>query len=73
MVVGRQLLTRLAVADVVLFLVAAVFNDHSTTSVDGIIWWLAIALFAVLIVASFVVMVLFLRGRTRGRRRARTR
>ena len=35
MLVGRQFLGRLAMVVVVLFLIAAAFNDHSTTSVDG--------------------------------------
>jgi hypothetical protein len=59
---------------VVLFLIAAAFNDHSTTSVDGIIWWLAIAGFGVLIVASLVVLVGLIRsGAKRGRRGRRSR
>ena len=40
MVVSRQACGYLAVADVVLFLIASAFNDHSSTSVDGIVWWL---------------------------------
>jgi hypothetical protein len=60
-------------ADVVLFLIAAAFNDHSSTSVDGIIWWLALAGFGLLIVAAFAVLVGFIRSRTKSRRPRRTR
>lgn len=67
---SRQVWSRLAVADVVLFVLAAAFNDHSSLSVDGVIWWLAIALFVVLIVVASATLVLFLRTRTK---RARTR
>jgi Na+/proline symporter len=65
---SRQTLGRLAIAVVVLFVLAAAFNDHSTTSVDGILWWIAIAGFILLIVAAFGVLVGFLLRRTRPRR-----
>jgi membrane protein implicated in regulation of membrane protease activity len=67
------MLGRLAVAVVVLFLIAAAFNDHSSTSIDGIIWWVAIAGFALLIVASCAVLVGFLFNRGKRTRRSRTR
>lgn len=73
MLASRQLLFRLAIADVALFLIAAAFNDRSSTSVDGIIWWLAIALFVVLIVVACVILIGFVRSRARRRRRPRTR
>jgi hypothetical protein len=69
----RQLLGRLAIADVLLFLIAGVFNDHSSTSVDGIIWWVAIAGFVLLIVAAVGVLVGFVLSRSKRRRRPRTR
>ena len=73
MLVSRQLLARLAMADVVLFLIAAAFNDHSTTSVDGIIWWVAIAGFLLLIVAAFGILVGYAWSRAKRPRRPRTR
>ena len=46
---ARQLCIWVVAADVILFLVASAFNDHSNTSVDGFVWWAALALFAALI------------------------
>jgi len=72
----RRAIVSLAIADVVLFLIAVAFNDHSNTSVDGIVWWLALLVFVLLIMAGIVVLSQFLRSRAkrpraRGRRRAR--
>ena len=58
-------------ADVVLFVIAAALNDRSSTSVDGIIWWIAIAGFVLLVAASFAVLVGFVRSRARRPRRSR--
>jgi uncharacterized membrane protein len=69
----RQLLTYLAIAVVVLFLLASLFNDRSSTSIDGILWWLAIFMFALLIVAVSVGFIQFLMARTRTRRPRRSR
>jgi ABC-type nickel/cobalt efflux system permease component RcnA len=71
--VGRQLLGRLAIAVVVLFVLAAAFNDHSSTSIDGILWWLAIAGFVLLIVVACVILVQFLRSRGKRRGQPRSR
>jgi hypothetical protein len=76
---NRQLLARLAMADVVLFVIAAAFNDRSSTSVDGIIWWVAIAGFVLLIAAALAILVGFIwtrrkrPGQPRSRTRTRTR
>jgi len=72
----RRAIVSLAIVDVVLFLIAVAFNDHSNTSVDGIVWWLALFTFVVLIMAGIVVLSQFLRSRAKrprgsGRRRAR--
>lgn len=56
----RQAATGLFLADVALFLLAAAFNDHSSTSVDGILWWLAIAVFVLIIVFGLGLLVQFL-------------
>jgi hypothetical protein len=71
----RQTVKAVIVADVVLFLIAAAFNDHSRTSVDGIIWWTAIVLFVLLLVAGSAGLLVHLRGRVKrpGRRPARQR
>jgi intracellular septation protein A len=73
MLASRQVWSRLAIADVVLFLIAAAFNDQGSTSVDGIIWWVAIAVFGVLIVVACVMLVGLIRSRARRPRRPRTR
>jgi hypothetical protein len=64
---SRQACRTLAVADVVLFLVAVAFNDHSATSVDGIVWWVALFVFVLLIVVGLVIFIQFLRSRRRKR------
>lgn len=69
----RQLFSGLAIADVALFVIAAAFNNQSSTSVDGIIWWLAIALFVVIIVLAFGLVIQFIRTRAKRPRRSRTR
>jgi hypothetical protein len=63
----RRAIVSLAIADVVLFLIAVAFNDHSNTSVDGI----ALFGFVLLILAGLVVLTQFLRSRSR-RTRARS-
>ena len=73
MVEPRQAFLGLFVADVFLFLLASLLDDHSQTSVDGILWWLAIALFVVLIAAACVVLVKFLFSRARRPRAQRAR
>ena len=65
MLTARQLCYGIVAADVVLFVVASAFNDHSNTSVDGFIWWAALALFAVLIALAFFIMCSFLWTRLR--------
>ncbi len=69
----RQVATGLFVTDVVLFLLAAAFNDHSNTSIDGILWWIAIAVFALLIMLGVAVFIQFLRTRRRRPKRSRAR
>jgi ABC-type nickel/cobalt efflux system permease component RcnA len=69
----RQVATGLFVTDVVLFLLASTFNDHSSTSVDGILWWLAIAVFALLVMFGFAVLVQYMRTRRRRPKRSRVR
>jgi ABC-type nickel/cobalt efflux system permease component RcnA len=69
----RQVATGLFVTDVVLFLLAAAFNDHSSTSVDGILWWVAIAVFLLLMMFGLAVFVQFLRTRRRRPKRSRAR
>jgi cation transport ATPase len=79
MMTRRQLCISLALADVVLFLVASAFNNHSSTSADGIVWWLAVFLFVALLVIGGYVMLQFLwtrirrRGLSRRAKRAATR
>jgi membrane protein implicated in regulation of membrane protease activity len=68
---SRQFLARLAMVVAVLFVIAAAFNDHSSTSVDGIIWWVAIGGFVLLLVTATVVLVGFVRSRAKRPRRAR--
>jgi hypothetical protein len=62
---ARQLCLGIVAADVVLFLVASGFNDHSNTSVDGFVWWAALALFAVLIAIAVYILGHFLWTRRR--------
>lgn len=62
---ARQLCYGIVAADVVLFLIASAFNDHSNTSVDGFIWWAAVALFAVLIAIAAYILGNFLWTRIR--------
>jgi hypothetical protein len=66
---ARQLCLGIVAADVVLFLVASGFNDHSNTSVDGFVWWAALVLFAVLIAIGVYILGQFLWTRMRTRRR----
>jgi ABC-type nickel/cobalt efflux system permease component RcnA len=69
----RQVATGVFITDVVLFVLASAFNDRSSTSVDGILWWVAIAVFLLLIVFGLGVLVQFLRTRRRRPRRSRVR
>ncbi|MFZ0385381.1 MAG: hypothetical protein WAL22_06955 [Solirubrobacteraceae bacterium] len=71
----RQVCRALAAVTVVLFLLASVFNDHSNSSVDGILWWTALGLFVVLIAIGLSIMgrYLWVSRRTRSERRARSR
>jgi hypothetical protein len=69
----RQVATGLFLTDVVLFLAATALNDHSSTSVDGILWWIAIAVFLLLIMFGLAVLVQFLRTRRRRPKRSRVR
>ena len=71
MLTSRQLCSALAVGDVVLFLVASAFNDHSNTSVDGILWWLALFVFILLIAIGIYVLGRFLWTHRRRPKRAR--
>jgi hypothetical protein len=65
MLTARQLCLGIVVADVVLFLVASEFNDQSNTSVDGFVWWAALALFVVLIAIAAYILGRFLWTRRR--------
>lgn len=71
MLTSRQLCSALVVGDVVLFLVAGAFNDHSNTSVDGILWWLALFVFLLLIAVGIYVLGRFLWSHRRRPKRAR--
>lgn len=73
MLASRTLLSRVAVADVVLFVLASAFNDGSSTSADGILWWVAIGVFLLLLLAGTVILVQFALARARGRRFRRPR
>jgi amino acid transporter len=72
---ARQLCLGIVAADVVLFLIASGLNDHSNTSVDGFVWWAALALFAVLIAIAVYILCNFLwiRLRNPGHNRSRAR
>jgi cytochrome b subunit of formate dehydrogenase len=69
----RRAISWLAIADVVLFLIASAFNDRSNTSVDGIVWWIALFVFVVLILSGVVVFSQFVRSRIRAPRGGRRR
>lgn len=71
MLSSRQVWRKVAIADVVLFLIAVAFNGHSNTSLDGIVWWLALALFCLMILAAFAIAVQYVITRLRRPRRAR--
>ncbi len=73
MVVRRQVFRYLVVLDVVLFLIASAFNDQSTTSLDGVVWWIALLVFLLLIVAASVILIQFLISRGKRPRRTPTR
>jgi hypothetical protein len=65
MLTARQLCLGIVAVDVVLFLVASGFNDQSSTSLDGFVWWAALALFAVLIAIAVYILGHFLWTRLR--------
>ena len=73
MLTTRQLCTAVVVLDVVLFVVASALNDHSNTSIDGIIWWAALFLFVVLMAIGMVILVRFLWTHRRRPKRVRGR
>jgi hypothetical protein len=75
MLTTRQLCSAIVGVDVALFLVASALNDHSNTSVDGIVWWAALALFVVLIAIGVAILgrFLWIRHQTRSARRRRSR
>ena len=73
MLTARQLCYGIVAADVVLFLIASALNDHSNTSVDGFVWWAALALFAVLIVIAAYILGNFLWARMHNRDRVNWR
>lgn len=73
MLAARQVAIGLVVTDVALFLLASAFNDHSNTSVDGILWWMAIAVFVLLIMVGLAALIQFLRTRRRRPKRSRVR
>jgi steroid 5-alpha reductase family enzyme len=70
---SRSLFRSLAIADVALFLIAVAFNNHSGSSVDGIVWWIAIGLFVVMIVAGTLGLLQYLKNRAKRPRRSRAR
>jgi hypothetical protein len=65
MLTARQFCVGIVAADVILFLVASGFNDHSNTSVDGFLWWAAFALFATLIAIAVYILGRFVWTRRR--------
>ena len=69
----RQLCTAVATLDVVLFVVASAMNDHSNTSVDGIVWWAALFLFVVLMAMATVILLRYLWTHRRRPKRIRGR
>lgn len=69
----RRLATRLFVADVALFVLAAALNRHSSTSLDTVVWWIAIAGFLLLILFGLAILVKFLYSRRRRPKRLRAR
>ena len=73
MLTARQLCISLAIVDVILFLVASTFNDHSNTSADGIVWWAALGLFAALVAIGSVIFGKYTWTRVRRASRTRTR
>jgi cytochrome c oxidase subunit IV len=73
MFTARQVCIGIVAADVLLFVLASAFNDHSNTSVDGFLWWAAIAVFLVLIAIAAYIFASFLWGRWQKRNRTRWR
>jgi hypothetical protein len=70
---ARQFCIGVLSLDVLLFLVASAMNDHSNTSVDGIVWWAALFLFGVLIVIGTLGLGRFLVTHRRRPKRIRAR
>ncbi len=56
MPITRRLCSAIAALDVLLFLVATAFNDHSNTSADGLVWWAALFLFVTLIAIGVCII-----------------
>ena len=77
MLAARQFYISVATVDVILFLVATAFNDHSNTSVDGIVWWAALGLFAAMMAIGSVILArnawIHRRGTSRTRPRSGSR
>jgi hypothetical protein len=77
MLTARQFCIAVASVDVVLFLVATAFNDHSNTSADGIVWWAALGVFVALVAIGLVIVGRYAWTRRRrpgrGRRRSGSR
>jgi uncharacterized membrane protein YhaH (DUF805 family) len=62
-VLSRRNLIYLTIADVVLFVIAAAFDNNSATSVDGIVWWVALLGLLLLIVLGVRAFVQLRRAR----------
>jgi hypothetical protein len=73
MLTARQFCIAVVSLDVVLFLAASAINDHSNTSVDGILWWSAIFLFFVLMATATVILIRYLVTHRRRPKRVRGR
>jgi uncharacterized membrane protein YhaH (DUF805 family) len=56
-VLSRRNLIYLAIADVVLFVIAAAFDNNSATSVDGVVWWVALLGLVLLVVLGVRAVV----------------
>ena len=70
---SRNAFRSLVLADVALFLIAAAFNNHSGSSVDGVVWWIAIGLFVVMIAVGSLGLLQYLKNRAKHPRRSRAR
>jgi heme/copper-type cytochrome/quinol oxidase subunit 2 len=70
---ARQLCSAVLVLDVGLFVLASAINDHSNTSVDGIVWYAAIFVFVALMVVGTYILVRYLWTHRRRPKRIRGR